>query len=128
MEPLSIVVVDDDESVLDMLRRAFEHEGWKVVTSRTPFGVAGLLEKHKPQVLVLDLMMPGLDGEAVSQFAGKLGNNRPPVVFYSAADVERLETLTRRTLDAAYVRKGSPLSELVAAIRKAAERGQPRAT
>jgi len=128
MEPLSIVVVDDDESVLAMVRRALEHEGWKVVTSRTPFGVASILEEHAPDVLVLDVMMPGLDGEAVSQFAGKMGGDRPPVVFYSAADVEKLEKITRRTLDARYVRKGSPLSELVAAIRESAERGKPRAT
>lgn len=125
MEPLSVVIVDDDDSVLDMVRRALEHEGWKVTTSRTPFGVASILEEHAPDVLVLDLMMPGLDGEAVSQFSGKLGD-RPPVVFYSAADVEKLEKLTRRTLDARYVRKGSPLSELVAAIRAAADRGKPR--
>ena len=128
METLSIVVVDDDESILAMVRRALEHEGWKVVTSRTPFGVAGLLRKHEPDVLVLDVMMPDLDGEAVSRFAGKTGGDRPPVVFYSAADVEKLEKLARRTLDARYVRKGSPLSELVAAIRQAAERGKPRAT
>ncbi len=78
-------------------------------------------------MLVLDLMMPGLDGDAVSQFAAKLGE-RPPVVFYSAADEERLAQLTRRTLDARYVRKGAPLTELVAAVRESAERGTPRAT
>jgi DNA-binding response OmpR family regulator len=127
MESLSVVVVDDDESVLTLVRRTFEHEGWTVITSRTPFGVATLLEKHAPNVLVLDLMMPGLDGDAVAQFSSKL-SERPPVVFYSAADEERLEKLTRRTLDARYVRKGSPLSELVSAVRESAERGKPRAT
>ena len=127
MESLSVVVVDDDDDVLTLVRRTFEHEGWTVVTSKTPFGVTGLIEKHQPHVLVLDLMMPGLDGEAVAQFAGKLGD-RPPVVFYSAADEERLRSLSRRTLDATYVRKGSPLTELVAAAREAAQRGKPRAT
>ena len=126
MQSLSVVVVDDDEDVLKLLRRTLEHQGWKVVTSRSPFGVSGVIEEHSPDVLVLDLMMPGLDGEAVAQFAGKLGD-RPPVVFYSAADEERLRALTRRTLDARYVRKGAPLGDLVDAIREAAERGKPRA-
>jgi len=127
MESLKVVVVDDDESVLTLVRRTFEHEGWTVITSRSPFGVAGLLEQHSPNVLVLDLMMPGLDGDAVSQFAAKSGE-RPPVVFYSAADEERLAKLSRRTLDARYVRKGAPLADLVTAVRESAERGTPRAT
>lgn len=127
MESLTVVVVDDDEAVLTLVRRTLEHEGWTVVTSRSPFGVGGLLEKHAPDVLVLDLMMPGLDGDAVSQFTGKLGD-RPPVVFYSAADEDRLIKLTRRTLDARYVRKGSPLTDLVDAVRDSAQRGTPRAT
>lgn len=127
MDSLTVVVVDDDESVLTLVRRTLEHEGWTVVTSRSPFGVGGLLEKHSPDVLILDLMMPGLDGDAVSQFAARLGE-RPPVIFYSAADEERLEKLTRRTLDARFVRKGAPLSELVTAVRESAKRGKPRAT
>lgn len=126
MDALSVVIVDDDDDVLTLVRRTFEHEGWTVATTKTPFGVSALIEKHRPDVLVVDLMMPGLDGEAVARFAGKLGK-RPPVVFYSAADEERLQALTRRTLDATYVRKGSPMSELVTATRKAAQRGTPRA-
>jgi two-component system OmpR family response regulator len=127
MSAPKVLVVDDDESVLHLVRRTLEHEGWTVTTSKTPFGVVGLIEQHDPDVLVLDLMMPGLDGEAVSQFAGRL-SDRPPVVFYSAADEDQLQALTRRTLDARYVRKGSPLDELVDAVREAAERGKPRAT
>ncbi len=127
MDPITVLVVDDDDAVLTLVRRSFEHEGWTVVTSRTPFGVTALMEKHSPDVLVLDLMMPGLDGEAVAQFAGKL-TKRPPVVFFSAADEDRLQSLSRRTLDATYVRKGSPIAELVEATRAAAERGNLRAT
>jgi signal transduction histidine kinase/DNA-binding response OmpR family regulator len=60
--PCKVLVVDDDPAVRDMLRRTFTKEGWEVVEAEN--GRIGLerLATTKPELIVLDLMMPEVDG------------------------------------------------------------------
>jgi len=61
----SILIVDDDPKLLNMLRRTLMYEGFQVTTA--PDGNAALAQAqaHRPDVIVLDWMMPGLDGIGV---------------------------------------------------------------
>ena len=63
--PHKILVVDDDPDILDALSMILESQGYQVVTARD--GVEGLanLKAEKPDLLVLDLLMPKMDGFAV---------------------------------------------------------------
>jgi DNA-binding response OmpR family regulator len=63
--PLKIQVVDDDPDILEAISMILESQGYKVVTARD--GVEGLasLRAEKPDLLILDLMMPRMDGFAV---------------------------------------------------------------
>ena len=60
--PLTALVVEDDEATRDLLRRALEAEGWQVAEAE--HGRAGLdrLAERTPQLILLDLMMPVMDG------------------------------------------------------------------
>ncbi len=57
-----ILVVDDDPDILDALRMILESQGYKVITARN--GIEGLanLKAEKPDLMILDLMMPKMDG------------------------------------------------------------------
>jgi DNA-binding response OmpR family regulator len=63
--PPKILVVDDDPDILEAISMILESQGYEVVTARE--GVEGLanLKAEKPDLLVLDLLMPKMDGFAV---------------------------------------------------------------
>lgn len=63
--PNKILVVDDDPDILDAVTMILESQGYQVVTARD--GVEGLanLKAEKPDLLILDLLMPKMDGFAV---------------------------------------------------------------
>jgi DNA-binding response OmpR family regulator len=63
--PQKILVVDDDPDILDALSMILESQSYQVVTARD--GVEGLanLKAEKPDLMILDLMMPKMDGWAV---------------------------------------------------------------
>jgi DNA-binding response OmpR family regulator len=63
--PHKILVVDDDPDILEAISMILESQGYKVATARN--GVEGLanLKVEKPDLLVLDLLMPKMDGFAV---------------------------------------------------------------
>jgi len=63
--PHKILVVDDDPDILEAISMILESQGYKVVTARE--GVEGLanLKAEKPDLMILDLLMPKMDGFAV---------------------------------------------------------------
>jgi DNA-binding response OmpR family regulator len=63
--PPKILVVDDDPDILEAISMILESQGYQVVTARD--GVEGLanLKAEKPDLLILDLLMPKMDGFAV---------------------------------------------------------------
>ncbi len=63
--PEKILAVDDDPDILDAVTMILESRGYQVVTARN--GVEGLarIEEEKPDLMILDLLMPKLDGFAV---------------------------------------------------------------
>jgi len=63
--PEKILVVDDDPDILDAVTMILESQGYEVVTARD--GVEGLanLKAEKPDLMILDLLMPKMDGWAV---------------------------------------------------------------
>ena len=59
-------MVDDDDSILRMIRLALEAAGFEVESASSPIGVGALVRRVAPHVVVLDVSMPGLDGEGVA--------------------------------------------------------------
>ncbi len=114
--PIRAVVVDDEESLSDLLRMALRYEGWDVKTAST--GQAGLktIREHEPDVVVLDVMLPDLDGMAILNRLRTEGNE-VPVLFLTAKDAveDRIAGLTIGGDD--YVTKPFSLEELVARLR-----------
>ncbi len=84
MEP-RILVIDDDPAVTNLLRRGLAYEGYAVVTAAS--GEAGLAQarENPPDLVVLDRMMPGLDGMAVLTRL-RAADPHLPVLFLTAKD------------------------------------------
>jgi CheY-like chemotaxis protein len=81
----SVLVVDDEPQVAWVLRFSLEHEGYRTYTASNGVEALEELQKHHPMLMVLDLMMPELDGWGVLEEMIKLPvEERPRVVIVSA--------------------------------------------
>lgn len=88
-----ILVVDDEPSVREVLREYLEGLGYEVLLAETAVGALGVVRIHPPNVVLLDLYMPGaVSGEAV---IGPISAEVPVIVVTAATDAE----LARRTLE-----------------------------
>jgi len=118
-----ILVVDDEESITDLVSTALRFVGFEVRTA--PNGRQALTEASHfmPHLIVLDIMMPGLDGFEVCERLRSNGDS-VPVVFLTARDDHgnKLRGFTRGGDD--YVTKPFSLEELVARIRAILRRSQ----
>lgn len=111
----TVLAVDDEESVLKLLRVNLSLEGYQVVTASDGLAALRLLEEYKPDLLILDLMMPNLDGFQVLQLIRQRSNI--PIIIISVKDDA---FSVRRALVAGaddYVTKPFSLLELTARIR-----------
>jgi two-component system, OmpR family, alkaline phosphatase synthesis response regulator PhoP len=80
-----VLVVDDEPQVAWVLRFTLEHEGYRTFTASNGVEALEELNKHHPMLMVLDLMMPEMDGWAVLKEMTKLPvAERPRVVIVSA--------------------------------------------
>jgi len=61
----TVLVVDDDQKLLNMLRRTLSYEGFQVLAATDGNAALAQVQTHRPDVIVLDWMMPGLDGIGV---------------------------------------------------------------
>jgi DNA-binding response OmpR family regulator len=81
----TILVVDDDPVIVNLLRVNFEIEGYEVLTATA--GEAGLAQARSgdPDVIVLDVMMPGMDGiEVASRLRADSATKQIPIILLSA--------------------------------------------
>jgi len=114
--PIRVVVVDDEEPLSDLLTMALRYEGWEVHTAGTGQSALKAIREHRPDLVVLDVMLPDLDGLTVLQRLRADGND-VPVLFLTAKDevADRVAGLTVGGDD--YVTKPFSLEELVARLR-----------
>ena len=62
---IKVMIVEDDPMIMDMYAHKFEQEGFKVVTHDRGDGVVELAASEQPKIILLDIIMPGLDGFSV---------------------------------------------------------------
>src|SRR2546429_7779129 len=126
MKQMKILVVDDERAVRDSLRRALELEGYEIELAEDGRRALSLLEENaQPDAIILDVLMPGLDGLEVCRRL-RSGGSRVPVLMLTARDeVEnRVAGLDAGADD--YVTKPFALEELTARLRALLRRAAGR--
>jgi two-component system response regulator MprA len=111
-----IVVVDDDEKITSMLRRGLAFEGYTVYTANN--GVEGLKQilEHDPKLLILDVMMPQVDGWEVVRRVREGGSDIPILMLTAKDEIsDRVKGLDLGADD--YLVKPFALEELLARVR-----------
>ena len=119
-----VLVVDDEQSITDLVAMALRYEHFTVEVAHSGRAALDAVESFDPDLLVLDVMMPGIDGFEVAR---RLRNSQlhMPVLFLTARDAteDKVRGLTLGGDD--YMTKPFSVEELVARIRAILRRVQP---
>jgi two-component system OmpR family response regulator len=111
-----LLVVDDEPNIRELLSASLRYAGFEVATASDGQQALALAESFRPDLLVLDVMMPGLDGFGVVRRLRQSGRHTP-VLFLTARDApeDKVSGLTLGGDD--YVTKPFSLDEVLARIR-----------
>ncbi|MGO4601682.1 response regulator transcription factor [Terrabacter sp. 2YAF2] len=113
----TVMVVDDEERVRTLLAKSLSSQGHTVVTAASASAAIDRLESKSVDLVVLDLVMPGLGGLAVLNALNEGKKTTPVIVLSGVTDVaSRVEALDRGAVDV--VSKPFSLTELLARVRR----------
>lgn len=114
--PIRVLLVDDEQALTNLVKMALHYEGWVVDVAHNGREAVATFEKVGPDVLVLDIMLPDVDGLQILQ---RIRESDPytPTLFLTARDsvMDRVTGLTAGADD--YMTKPFSLEELVARLR-----------
>lgn len=113
-----LLVVEDDSDIQSMFRTVLESEGYEVVTIADGGEVVAAVAQYQPDGILLDVMLPTLDGVSVLKELALLPH-RPPVLVVSAYAAQTGgEAAVAPWPDTAYLAKPIELDGLLAAVAK----------
>jgi two-component system, OmpR family, response regulator MprA len=117
-----ILIIEDDVGIVRVLRRALSYEGYTVDTALDGENGLYIARDHHPDLVILDLMLPGMDGIEVCQRLRSGGS--VPILMLTAKDAvqDRVQGLDAGADD--YMTKPFELDELLARIRALLRRTQ----
>jgi two-component system response regulator MprA len=109
------LIADDDRKITDMLRRTLLYEGYQVITAADGREALAQIQAHQPDLIVLDRMMPGIDGLEVARRVRDI--DATPILMLTARDAieDRVAGLDSGADD--YLVKPFAPQELLARIR-----------
>ncbi len=115
-----LLIVDDESHIRELYKAEFDMEGYEVVLASSGPEALSMIENSKPDLVVLDIRMPGMDGiEAMGEILGR--DNELPVIINSAYSHYK-ENFMSWSADA-YIVKSADLTELKAKVAELLNRG-----
>lgn len=112
----TIVVVDDEPSIRELLVASLHFSGFEVETAASGSQAIEVIEKTRPDLIVLDVMLPDIDGFTVTRRIRQVGIDAP-VLFLTARDDTQDKVMGLTVGGDDYVTKPFSLEEVVARIR-----------
>ncbi|AZA12783.1 response regulator transcription factor [Corynebacterium choanae] len=123
-EKTTVLVCDDEPNIVELLKISLEFQGFEVLCASRGEEALALALSNRPDALILDVMMPGMDGfELLTQL--RRNEIAAPVIFLTAKDAveHRIHGLTLGADD--YVTKPFSLEEVITRLRVVLRRGAP---
>ncbi len=115
----SVLVVDDDVEIRQMLTILFELEGWRVVDAKDGFEALDILGLNLPDAIVLDVMMPNMDGLTFCQSLRSSPRTAEiPIIMLSGKPTEVAKREGLQAGASAYFIKPPDLNELISRLNQ----------
>ena len=119
-----ILIVDDDMELSDGIRAVLEHQGHKVVQARDGQKGKEAVYQHRPDLVILDMMMPRMGGYPVLEhFRGK--TDVPPIIMITANEGSRHKAYAEYLGVVDYIRKPFAMERLLEAVDRGLTGKQP---
>jgi DNA-binding response OmpR family regulator len=114
----TILVVDDDQELSDGLRVVLEKQGYRVLQARDGQQGKQVIYNHKPDLVILDMMMPRMGGYPVLEhFRDK--KEAPPIIMITANEGSRHKAYAEWLGVVDYIRKPFAMDRLLEAVEQA---------
>lgn len=114
-----ILIAEDDVSVLGFLLKVLRRHGYHVQTTTRGDDALAMIRKHRPSLVLLDVLMPGLDGKEVcKKMRADAETAHIPVVLMSALDSSSLHALATQSGASDYMSKPVTMGGLIAMVEK----------
>jgi DNA-binding response OmpR family regulator len=114
----TILIVDDDYELSDGLRIVLEKQGFHVIQARDGQQGKQMVYQHRPDLMILDMMMPRMGGYPVLEhFRGK--QDAPPVIMITANEGSRHKAYAEYLGVVDYIRKPFAMERLLESVHKA---------
>ena len=121
-ENKTILVVDDDQEMVDGLRIVLEKQGYRVITARDGQQGKQAIYNHRPNLVILDMMMPRMGGYPVLEhFRGK--TDVPPIIMITANEGSRHKAYAEYLGVVDYIRKPFAMERLLEAVERGLAQG-----
>ena len=124
VKPLLVMIVDDDPMILQVTAAVLERRGHRVLKRSSSIGTSVAISREQPDVVLLDVNMPGLSGDRLAKLV-QPGGAGPVVILYSGIFEDELLELARTCGAAGVIAKNGDQHHLVQQVEKLA---RPRAS
>jgi len=122
---LKALVVDDEQAIVDLVRYHLEKEGIQCVEAADGNTALRLAREHRPDLLVLDLMLPGVDGLEICRLLRRDQHTASMAIIMLTAKAEEVDRIVGLEMGADdYIVKPFSPRELVARVKAVLRRGQ----
>jgi DNA-binding response OmpR family regulator len=119
----TILIVDDDYELSDGIRAVLEAQGHKVMQARDGQQGKQMVYNHRPDLVILDMMMPRMGGYPVLEhFKGK--TDAPPIIMITANEGSRHKAYAEFLGVVDYIRKPFAMERLMEAVEKGLSQGK----
>jgi DNA-binding response OmpR family regulator len=112
-----ILLVDDDRALSDGLRSLLEKRGHRVIQAYDGVQAKELVAEQKPNLMILDMMMPRLGGYPVLEYLNK-SPGAPPVIMITANENRQHKAIAESLGVVDYLHKPFPLERLLQSVEK----------
>ncbi len=118
-----VLIVEDEPALADSIRYGLEREGYECTVLSDGLRAVEFVRSWRPDIVLLDLMLPGLPGTDVCREIRRIG--QVPIVMVTAKDAEADKVLGLELGADDYITKPFSMRELVARVRAVLRRGSP---
>lgn len=112
-----ILVIDDSELVLEITKDALEEAGYSVLVNSSWVEVNSTIREHRPDLILLDLMMPSIKGESLCEILKKSSFGRDiPIIIFSTKEESEIKRLAEDAGADGYIVKRMNKKDIVESV------------